>query len=99
MNMETSNNIDINDKWYRGKMIASAGSSVTIEAGSQIIIDYSIDLSHAVPHINIKLRVASEGQKAKGKKVEKLFGDLHFIDLEICEAGSTIFMPFRVKEL
>ena len=79
--METSNNIDINDKWYKGKAIASAGSSVTIEAGSQVIIDYSIDLSHGKPHANFKLRVAKEGNKPKGKKVEKIFREFHFKEI------------------
>ncbi len=83
--METSDNIDINDKWYEGRKIASAGSSVTLEAGSQIILDYSIDLSHDKPHLNVKLRVAKEGERPKGKDVEKLLKELHFVDLEIEE--------------
>lgn len=77
--MKTSDNIDIKNPWYKGKMIASAGSSVTIEAGSKIIIDYAIDLSHDEPHLNVKLRVAPEDKKPKGKNVEKLFGSLHFV--------------------
>ena len=79
--MKTSNGIDIKDLWYKGKMMASAGSSVTVEVGSQIIIDYVLDLSHDKPHLNLKLRVAIEGKKPKGKNVEKLFGDLHFVEI------------------
>ena len=79
--METSDDIDIKDKWYEGRMIASAGSSVAIEAGSQIILDYSIDLSHKKPHAHFKLRVASEEKKPKGKKVSKLLGEFHSVEI------------------
>lgn len=79
--METSNGIDTKHTWYEGKLIASAGSSVTIEAGSKIVVDYSIDMSHDKPHLNVKLRVAPENKKPEGKDVEKLFGDLHFVEV------------------
>jgi len=81
--METSDNIDADHEWCKGRMIASAGSSVAIEAGSTVVVDYSIDMSHGKPHLNVKLRVAPEGKKEEGKDVEKLFGDLHYVDLEL----------------
>lgn len=81
--METSDNIDVNHEWYNGRMIANAGSSVAIEAGSTVVLDYSIDLSHGKPHLNVKLRVAPEGEKEKGQEVEKLLGDQHYVDLEL----------------
>jgi len=79
--METDNKIDINHPWYEGKFIAGAGSSVETVAGSLVVVDYSIDNSHEPLHQNVKVRTSPEGEIPKGKDVEKIFGDLHFVEL------------------
>ena len=87
--METSNGVDIYHEWYN-QNIVSAGSSVTIESGSEVVFDYSIDASHGPTHFNARPRVAKLGEKLKGKKLGYVFGDLHFVDLEMGEVGSKV---------
>lgn len=79
--METSNNIDTNHPWFVGRPIVCAGSSVILEAGSIVVMDYVLDWSHGNPHFNIRLRTSPEGETPRGREVQYLLGSEHAVPL------------------